>query len=293
VGIDRGLLLPRSGVGVEPPWLIIAPLGSAAIRIDLRILDRISVPTGEPMIVLECNELEVGLDIAEGHEAALTISRAAWKWTRAHTGARPALSPPRQHAKLVWINELACQSGRVPPPQFAIDKPEMTIGRCDADIVLRHRSVSRKHARITRDDTGLYTIHDETSTNGVRVNGEDYTEAELCDGDIVDLGHARMAFVEPGDVFERDAPCRLEHCVIVGSDVVLMMEDRLHIGGVDYPLEDIARHSEGGTNLLAPAGPIQGGVAALVVAATLRDAITGASGSGRRASAGRSHSSNA
>jgi hypothetical protein len=276
VGIDRGLLLPTSGVGVEPPWLIIAPLGSAAIRIDLRILDRISVPTGEPMIVLECNELEVGLEIVEGHEAALRVAKAARLWTRAHPGVRPALSPPRQHAKLVWINELASQSGRVPPPQFTIDRPEMTIGRCDADIVLVHRSVSRRHARITRDETGLHTVHDETSTNGVRVNGEDYTEVELRDGDIVDFGHARMAFVEPGDVFERDAPFRIEHSVIVGSDVVLMIEDRVHIGGLDYAIEDIAEHAEEGTNLILPTGHVQGGVAALVVAATLRE-LTAAS----------------
>jgi hypothetical protein len=139
-------------------------------------------------------------------------------------------------------------------------------------------SLGESQARgITRDETGRHTVYDETSTNGVRVNGEDYTEVELRDGDIVDFGHARMAFVEPGDVFERDAPCRLEHAVIVGSDVVLMMEDRLHVGGIEYPVDEVARHAEEGTNLLVPAGRIQGGVAALVVAATLRDAVTGAS----------------
>jgi hypothetical protein len=64
--------------------------------------------------------------------------------------------------------------------------------------------------------------------------------------------------------------------VIVGSDVVLMIEDRVHIGGLDYAIEDIAEHAEEGTNLILPTGHVQGGVAALVVAATLRE-LTAAS----------------
>jgi hypothetical protein len=48
--IDRQRLLPRSGIGVEPPWLVIAPPGNPIIRLDARLLDRVELigrsPTG-------------------------------------------------------------------------------------------------------------------------------------------------------------------------------------------------------------------------------------------------------
>src|SRR5690606_29879823 len=63
-------------------------------------------------------------------------------------------------------------------------------------------------AKVTRDpETGRYTISDLQSSNGVRVNGQDYGKVELRRGDTVDLGHVRLRFVEPGEdfVFARDA----------------------------------------------------------------------------------------
>ncbi len=85
-----------------------------------------------------------------------------------------------------------------------------TIGRDSAtnDIVLRHGSVSRTHAAITRDvGTGSYFVADLRSTNGVRVNGNQYGKVELRAGDYVDLGWVRCRFVAPGEsfLFTRDA----------------------------------------------------------------------------------------
>ncbi|HUS29483.1 MAG TPA: FHA domain-containing protein, partial [Kofleriaceae bacterium] len=60
----------------------------------------------------------------------------------------------------------------------------------------------RNHAKVTRDpETGRYTISDLQSSNGVRVNGQDYGKVELRRGDTVDLGHVRLRFVEPGEDF--------------------------------------------------------------------------------------------
>lgn len=93
--------------------------------------------------------------------------------------------------------------------EFQLTKPQMVIGRTDEnDIVINHRSISRNHAKIVREpDTGRYTIMDLQSSNGVRVNGEDYGKVELRRGDTVDLGHVRLRFVESGEdfVFGRDA----------------------------------------------------------------------------------------
>src|SRR5690242_10640332 len=41
--IDRTRLLPRSGIGVDAPWLVIAPPGNPIIRLDARLLDRVEL----------------------------------------------------------------------------------------------------------------------------------------------------------------------------------------------------------------------------------------------------------
>ncbi|MBX3162039.1 MAG: hypothetical protein KF773_39115 [Deltaproteobacteria bacterium] len=47
---DRARLLPRSGIGVDTAWLVIAPPGNPVIRLDARLLDRVELtgrsPTG-------------------------------------------------------------------------------------------------------------------------------------------------------------------------------------------------------------------------------------------------------
>jgi len=93
--------------------------------------------------------------------------------------------------------------------EYELTKPQMVIGRTDDnDIVVNHRSISRNHAKIVREpETGRYTIMDLQSSNGVRVNGEEYGKVELRRGDLVDLGHVRMRFVDVGEdfLFGRDA----------------------------------------------------------------------------------------
>jgi hypothetical protein len=88
-----------------------------------------------------------------------------------------------------------------------LDKPRMVIGRTDEnDIWVNHRSISRHHAELV-EENGRWSIVDLQSSNGVRVNGEDYGKVELRRGDIIDLGHVRLRFVEAGEdfVFGRDA----------------------------------------------------------------------------------------
>jgi ABC transport system ATP-binding/permease protein len=91
--------------------------------------------------------------------------------------------------------------------ELELSKPAMVIGRTDDnDLVVSHRSISRHHAKIVREN-GRYAIVDLQSSNGVRVNGEEYSKVELRRADLIDLGHVRLRFVEPGEdfVFGRDA----------------------------------------------------------------------------------------
>jgi pSer/pThr/pTyr-binding forkhead associated (FHA) protein len=86
-------------------------------------------------------------------------------------------------------------------------KPSYSIGRTeDNDVVIQHRSISRHHAKINVEQSH-YSIVDQHSSNGIRVNGQEYGQVELRKGDLIDLGHIRLRFVEPGEdfVFGRDA----------------------------------------------------------------------------------------
>lgn len=109
----------------------------------------------------------------------------------------------------VGYGRLVVLSSNFAGSEFELSRLQMIIGRTDEnDIVINHRSISRNHAKIVREpDTGRYTISDLQSSNGVRVNGQDYGKVELRRGDVIDLGHVRMRFVDAGEeyVFTRDA----------------------------------------------------------------------------------------
>jgi pSer/pThr/pTyr-binding forkhead associated (FHA) protein len=121
----------------------------------------------------------------------------------ATAAAVAALNAPGGYGKLVVL------SSNFAGKEFELSRPQMIIGRTDEnDIVINHRSISRNHAKLVREpETGRYTISDLQSSNGVRVNGQDYGKVELRRGDVVDLGHVRLRFVEAGEdfVFARDA----------------------------------------------------------------------------------------
>ncbi|MBP6633631.1 MAG: FHA domain-containing protein [Kofleriaceae bacterium] len=138
---------------------------------------------------------------AVGPPADLTEPQRALPPTAAAVG--PAMT---SNARLVVL------SSNFAGQEFELTRPQMVIGRTeDNEIVINHRSISRNHAKVVREvdgaNAGRYTISDLQSSNGVRVNGEDYGKVELRRGDIVDLGHVRLRFVEAGEdfVFGRDA----------------------------------------------------------------------------------------
>jgi pSer/pThr/pTyr-binding forkhead associated (FHA) protein len=69
-----------------------------------------------------------------------------------------------------------------------LTRPELVIGRhTDADVRLPLPDVSRRHCRFVFADQRWH-VFDLNSLNGVYVNGERVTQAELHDQDVVRIG---------------------------------------------------------------------------------------------------------
>ncbi|HEY8209753.1 MAG TPA: FHA domain-containing protein, partial [Myxococcaceae bacterium] len=86
--------------------------------------------------------------------------------------------------------------------EFALVRTEIRVGRTeDNDVAVDHRSLSRLHAKVVREDSGEWRILDMESANGVSVNGERYAQVSLRSGDVIELGHVKMKFLAPGEAF--------------------------------------------------------------------------------------------
>ncbi len=88
--------------------------------------------------------------------------------------------------------------------QFLLSEQDMLIGRqVQCDIPISHRSVSRRHARVLRNEGGRFSITDLGSKNGTRVNDEELSAGEplpLRDGDFVRVGNVILKFIAEGSL---------------------------------------------------------------------------------------------
>jgi len=74
------------------------------------------------------------------------------------------------------------------PQVYTLLKEEVSIGRSsENDVVLNDFSVSRKHAILTRKGEA-WSVRDNKSTNGIRVNGKTVADLEIKDGDEIGVG---------------------------------------------------------------------------------------------------------
>ena len=136
-----------------------------------------------------------------GAAPAAMLDMAPTVQTPIQPSAPPVSGQQEAPARLVVV------SSNFAGQEYVLDKAAVVIGRTDEnDVVINHRSISRHHAKIVREN-GHYHIVDLQSANGVRVNGEEYGKVELRKGDHVDLGHVRLRFVAAGEdfIFDRDA----------------------------------------------------------------------------------------
>jgi hypothetical protein len=252
----RILLLPMAGVGIVAHWLVLTEPGEPFLRIDLRRLDRVELgEAGE--VVLARGGTEASLYVDEAAAERIVRSAAPYLGMR----DTPALGFCYGELIVVLPEELAGK-------KFQLLRLHATIGRfCENDIVIDHRSISRTHAKITRDvETGRYSIVDHSSSNGVRVNGERCIGAELTSGDFVDLGHVRMYFFDPDAItqWEPDA------FMLLGREPVVASADDIRVGRHSFRVDEVTALAADGDDLPHLRG-LPATMALLAVAAAERD----------------------
>ena len=163
-------------------------------------------------------------------------------------------------------------------------------GRTERDLVLRERIVvgrdpgcdvsdadprlSRRHAEFLVTARGL-VVRDLDSRNGVRVNGRPVHEAQLTPGDLVEIAHLAVRFiddapVEPaGQALHSVTPRPVEGVQVKDG----FEDDRTRVVAVPLPMSSTPSGVLPST-LLAPraeAGPREAGEAAIRTAVPRRN----------------------
>lgn len=94
------------------------------------------------------------------------------------------------------VGQLIVTRGGTAGARFALSTDEVSIGRHpDSTIFLDDVTVSRRHAVVTRDHSGQYTLADVGSLNGTYLDGERIDSALLREGAQVQIGKFRLVFV--------------------------------------------------------------------------------------------------
>jgi hypothetical protein len=94
---------------------------------------------------------------------------------------------------LLWVKR-----GPNAGSKFVLERDVTLAGRHpDSEIFLDDITVSRRHAEFTRTDAG-YVVRDVGSLNGTYLNRERIDEANLANGDEVQIGKFKLVFLAAG-----------------------------------------------------------------------------------------------
>ena len=93
------------------------------------------------------------------------------------------------------VGILVVTRGAIAGSRFVLDQPCTTAGRHpESDIFLDDVTVSRRHVEILRDEHGNYRARDVGSLNGTYINRTQVEDAELNDGDELQVGMFKLVF---------------------------------------------------------------------------------------------------
>jgi pSer/pThr/pTyr-binding forkhead associated (FHA) protein/outer membrane biosynthesis protein TonB len=188
---------------------------------DLALQKEAAAQPMAPTMRIPAEELQAALDEASGgsseenaeadaHASQDGDNAPSQKDQRRHATAvirmdQVEMNRPRKVSDLEPEDapHLVVVSAELKGQEFACIRTELKIGRTeDNDISIDHRSLSRTHAKLVREDSGEWRIIDMQSANGMAVNGESYAQSSLAHGDLIELGHVKLRFVGPGQSAE-------------------------------------------------------------------------------------------
>ncbi len=100
---------------------------------------------------------------------------------------------PARNAAVLVVREGPKRGSRI-----ALDADSISIGRQEnSDIFLDDITVSRNHAGLTRTADG-FSVSDNRSMNGTYVNKKLVEQANLVDGDELQIGKFKLVYLELG-----------------------------------------------------------------------------------------------
>lgn len=227
--IDRARLLPRSGIGVDGPWLVIAPPGNPIIRLDARLLDRVELIGRSPTAPL----ITSGVATAGVAAAALSIVpggifACAGLAYLAHERFSEARRRQKSRDLLLALGDL-----------------EVALHIADGPEAAKH--ISEQLQPYTRD-------------------------APITRPEVYEDAKRRMRAQAEG---RGDAAARreIESALSVGSDIVVVKDDYLKVGGRSFRIAEVREYALRGSNLPLDNGRLlQAAMGLLVVAAEERAA---------------------
>lgn len=129
--------------------------------------------------------------------AGLGAARPPAPTDRFNKTVAPGTPAPESHLVLPesYRLSLACLAGPDSGRIFEVDRPRMTIGRANADIVLSDAQCSRQHAAIEVADEQVYVV-DLGSTNGTFFGEKRITRVELDNRAEFDVGATTLMLIK-------------------------------------------------------------------------------------------------
>ena len=225
--LDRGRLLPRSGIGVDGPWLVIAPPGNPVIRLDARLLDRIEL-------------------IGRSPSSALVMSGAA---TAGVIAAALSFIPGGVFA-CAGLAYLAQE--RFTEARRRTRSRDLLLALGDLEVAL-HVADGPEAAKNIADQLAPYT-----------------RDAPITRPEVYEDAKRRMRAQAEGKG-EASARRELEQALLVGSEVVFLRGEFLHVGTISFRIGEVREYALRGANLPLTGGRLlQAAMGLLVVAAEER-----------------------
>src|SRR6185437_2821277 len=121
---------------------------------------------------------------------------------------------------------LAAISGKLKGAIFALNEESLVIGReTAANLCIPDASVSRRHSKIEKNDTG-FVLTDLESLNGTFVNDVPVRSRRLEHGDRVRIGDSQFLFLmHEGDATSKSSDVRLDEAKVISSSTVQIRFD--------------------------------------------------------------------